>query len=621
MKKRLMTALLIFACAVLLLIPSKVSAQEAFNISGFDVNIDISAANVLSVRETIKVDYTEYRHGIIRYIPAKTYNGLRVKIGHVNVEGYKFQTEYENGYLLIQIGDPDRYADEHEVYVITYTYDIGDDNWEEGDEVYFNLIGDQWDCSIDDITFDITLPYDFSAEPNFTHGPRGSKDNTGVKYKVNGRNIAGSFAHLDNNEALTIALTLPQGYFDQVKKRVDYSPYILWGAFAACSLIGVGLWLRLGKAEFTPVETVEFYPPDGLTPTEAGYILDGTVDSYDITSLLIYWASRGYMRIDESKWKLRKTYIFTKLADLPQDSKAFERIMFYSIFNDYGNGRAADSRRMVNRFYKTVNTVKARITSDYSEGGRFGIFAKGNLFCSIMLIVLGVLSFAAVFMTGIYGTGEFFGASLGFGGMLSIFMSAAMLYSVYLVDNCFPLRKSASWLLKIPFALLFAAIVLFAAYAFRVKIALPAYFCCLAGGILLFILSVNCKKRTYYGAQIYGRVRGFRNFLEATEKDRIRLLCDEDPQYFYKILPYAMVFRITKKYVKAFEGLTLEPPEWYGPYDSSYFDANSFVRDIDSNMHSISNTLSSSPSSSDSGGSSGGGSSGGGSGGGGGSSW
>lgn len=55
-------------------------------------------------------------------------------------------------------------------------------------------------------------------------------------------------------------------------------------------------------------------------------------------------------------------------------------------------------------------------------------------------------------------------------------------------------------------------------------------------GIMTFF-SCYLSKRTEYGTQILGRILGFKNFLETVEKDRLEAMVQDDPEYFYEILP------------------------------------------------------------------------------------
>ena len=147
-------------------------------------------------------------------------------------------------------------------------------------------------------------------------------------------------------------------------------------------------------------------------------------------------------------------------------------------------------------------------------------------------------------------------------------------------------------------------------------------------GIICVIGMVMCvkylPKRTPYGNQMLGKLRGFKNFLETAEKQKLETLVMQDPQYFYNILPYTYVLGVSDKWISKFETIALQAPNWYD--SGTAFNMVSFGAFMNSTMTCASSAMSSSPSSDSGGGSSGGGSSGcgssgGGSGGGGGGSW
>ena len=129
---------------------------------------------------------------------------------------------------------------------------------------------------------------------------------------------------------------------------------------------------------------------------------------------------------------------------------------------------------------------------------------------------------------------------------------------------------------------------------------------------------IGLQKRTQFGNEILGKINGFKNFLETAEKDKLEALVNENPTYFYDILPYTYVLGVSKKWIFKFESIAIEPPEWYD-YGHTAFNVGMMDTFMDKTIVSAASTLNSSPS--DSGGSGGGGSSGGGSGGGGGGSW
>ena len=62
---------------------------------------------------------------------------------------------------------------------------------------------------------------------------------------------------------------------------------------------------------------------------------------------------------------------------------------------------------------------------------------------------------------------------------------------------------------------------------------------------------------------LLGRVLGFRDFIRTAEIDKLNELVEEDPQYFYHVMPYAYVFGLSNKWIKNFEDLPVVAPNWY----------------------------------------------------------
>lgn len=136
--------------------------------------------------------------------------------------------------------------------------------------------------------------------------------------------------------------------------------------------------------------------------------------------------------------------------------------------------------------------------------------------------------------------------------------------------------------------------------------------------VILMLFVKIMPKRTPFGNEILGKLRGFKRFLETAEKPQLEVLVNENPEYFYHILPYTYALGVSEVWMSQFETIAMQAPDWYVGY--STFSVHEFNDFMNNTMKSAQSTMTSSPSS-DSGGSSGGGSSGGGSGGGGGGSW
>jgi Predicted membrane protein (DUF2207) len=68
--------------------------------------------------------------------------------------------------------------------------------------------------------------------------------------------------------------------------------------------------------------------------------------------------------------------------------------------------------------------------------------------------------------------------------------------------------------------------------------------------------------RSLSGVRALAKVRGFASFLARVEKDHIERL-ERSPELFEKYLPYAMALRVENKWAHAFASIAVQQPHWY----------------------------------------------------------
>jgi hypothetical protein len=141
-------------------------------------------------------------------------------------------------------------------------------------------------------------------------------------------------------------------------------------------------------------------------------------------------------------------------------------------------------------------------------------------------------------------------------------------------------------------------------------------------GLAVIIFANAMPVKTGIGAIARTQLRGFEEFMNRADKDRIKRI---GPSLFYEYLPYAIALNVVDNWTEAFEGLLTEPPRWYVGQGGLYphFNAQSFSKSITTASSHLGAAMFSAPRSSggSGGGGGGGGFSGGGGGGGGGGSW
>lgn len=78
---------------------------------------------------------------------------------------------------------------------------------------------------------------------------------------------------------------------------------------------------------------------------------------------------------------------------------------------------------------------------------------------------------------------------------------------------------------------------------------------CLISFIAIFVtgfVSIFMNQKTDYGQIIYAKVLGFKNYLNTAEKGQLETLVNDDPDYFYNILPYTYVLGVSDKWISTF---------------------------------------------------------------------
>lgn len=234
MKQKLISEIFVLILALSVLIPSKscaISSIGEYKIKSYDINMVVNENNSFDITETITVDFNgDNQHGIFRKIPLRntitrldgTKSSNRAKISNISVND-SYKISYESGYKVIKIGNSTKTVSGTKIYTIKYNYNIGKDPLKNSDELYFNLIGKEWDSKIENITFTIKMPKEFDkSKLGFSSVYETSTNSSNVKYIVEGKTIKGSLTYgLSYNQALTVRLSLPEGYFVGTSSNFD----------------------------------------------------------------------------------------------------------------------------------------------------------------------------------------------------------------------------------------------------------------------------------------------------------------------------------------------------------------------------------------------------------------
>jgi hypothetical protein len=541
------------------------AAQRSLAIERFDATIQVEPTGAIRVTESIVARFTGAWNGIYRAIPVayRTAQGLNWTLG-LELESatddggrpLRVEASRERHYVKYKIWVPGA-ENARRTVLLRYRATNGLRFFDEHDELYWNVTGDEWDVPIEAATARIELPPGAAGVRAIAFNGVYGATAQDAKVEVSGTTVRVAMPHaLGYREGLTAVVGWNKGVVAEpgVAARVARALAANWPLVIPIPVffIAFAIWRRRGKDPAARPITVLYEPPRGFTPAEAGVLIDNSADERDITATLVDLAVRGYLRIEESGGR---RYVLQRL-DPPADAAPLvphERRVFDGIFST--RGRTVELAQLHDEFYAELRGIRHAVFDRLRERGFYT--TRPDHVRARWLVgaaILGTL------------------VAAGGGGVADRFL-----------------------LTPVPFVV---AGVLTAVIVAGFGLVMPA--------------------RTVAGARALEQVLGFEEFLRRVEAEHLKRVIIGRPELFDRYLPYAMAFGVEQKWAKAFEGIYTEPPKWYVGPDVRAFSVGRFASDLAMLSHTAGSAMTSAPRSSSGSGFGGGGGGGGFSGGGGG---
>jgi uncharacterized membrane protein len=551
------------------------ASARQLKIEKFSVEIFVEPDSTLDVNEIIQANFIGVWHGLYRTIPVEyvTPQGFNYSLfvkfkGATDAAGQplKVESSRQGHYLKWKIYVDDA-TDAERTIQLHYQVRNGLKFFEDHDELYWNVTGDEWDVPVGNASAQILLPPGVTGvRTNEFTGSYGSRaQNAGISASDNTVEVS-MLRPLAFHEGLTVVVGWDKGFVKEPGAGDLINQFLAsnWPLFfpVPVFLIMFWVWTR-GRGPGVGPVAVQYAPPDGMSPAEAGTLVDEDAAMRDITATIVDLAVRGYITIEEKEKSgvvgmllHTKDYVFHLKKGLPEWTalKAHEMALLAGIFS---NGALADVElsSLQNVFYKNLPGIKGNIFDELMEHGYFQHRPD-------------------------YVRTGFVGGGIAVGVVL------------FLLGNAMAQKMGMT-----PAPFLVAAI--------------------LSAGIIIGF-GWFMPARTADGAKALAGVLGFEDFLSHVEAGHMDKL-SQTPETFEKFLPYAMALGVEKKWVGAFQNIYTQPPSWYqGGYYNGGFYPIMFISSLDNMTTRASSVMASAPRSSGGSGFGGGGSSGGGFGGGGG---
>lgn len=494
------------------------SAQaKSWRITDFQDTITVNPDGSALVNETVMLEFVGQWHGIHRTIPIEYPgpNGTNYQL-FVDVTGItdengaklKYDSSASGAYRDLKIYIPNA-VDATRTVNIAYRVRNGTRFFDQYDEFYWNVTGNDWPVPIDHAAASLHFPPDANGSLRaqaFT-GVYGSTERNATA-KVQGSNVDVETTNpLPMRGGLTVDVYIPKG----ILKEPSGFTKLLWfiGSNAAVFLplvtlaVMFALWWYAGRDPDPGMSVAPMYePPAGFSPAETGTLLTDSIHPRDITSTIVDLAVRGYIKIEETDEKgllfHNKDYIFHLIKPMDQwsdkDLAPHERVMLANIFLAGTDTRLSSLK---NRFYTAIPAIRTDIMSALKQKGVYRLDPESANGYSIGAAVGILIVFALIQYTG---------------GM-NFFSSVPVLV---------------------------------------VSVLLSA--------VIWWLFARVMTAKTLKGARVHVAVLGFQEFMNRVDADRLKTM---PPNTFEKFLPYAMALGVEHHWAQAFAGIVQNSPSWY----------------------------------------------------------
>jgi len=335
-------------------------------------------------------------------------------------------------------------------------------------------------------------------------------------------------------------------------------------------------WMFLRDSAWARSAAVCAEPPAGLSPAEAGTLVDNRADMHDLTSMLVDLAVRGHITIEELRqkrllvfsatdWILRLRTPRSHWARLAAHEQEFLRAIFrWRAPRGFRDGFAVyrqwmeEQRRHAEFAGRSFDEREFAIEYDNHRPGSDTVrlsFLHGGFHYDAVKVRRAI--FDGMTARGLY-TEERRGVSRWIGSaLMGLPIWIILGGSLFLVARLGQLRLDAH---PISVVVSIVAAALIGRALWPGKLAQRPF-----------------SGRSEDGVRALAETLGFRDFLSRAELGRYHGMIDS-PDTFERYLPYAMAFRVEERWARVFDGRYTAPPAWYRADFRGGFDASELTR-------------------------------------------
>jgi hypothetical protein len=329
---------------------------------------------------------------------------------------------------------------------------------------------------------------------------------------------------LSAGDDLVIDVALPTGVIQEpaVTQRITW--FIGANSIVLLPLVVLVVMLVLRSVKGIPEEdsasiVPRYEPPAGLTPAEVGLLVDDSLDPRDVTATIIDLAVRKYVRLeqgtpDEGVEFAGQDFVLRLLRPIAEWNDLQPHEQTV-LFHTFYGGEWTKLSSLTLRFYAVVPVIRLQLCARLRSRGFYWVDPEKA-------------------------------------PLLRLFNVAVLCAILYAVQIAGLFWFADSWLLSV--------------------LAIGA------SALIVHLLGRHLTAKTLKGMRAYREIRGFRDFLNSVERDRLERL---PADLFERCLPYAMALGVEHHWADAFSGMALGPPDWFNSDRPEVFNTARLARVLD----------------------------------------
>ena len=572
-----------------------------YEYTNLDITANILNDGTINVNENFTANFFVNKHWIIRDIPLNysvEWKDFHIEVSNINVDWKNFTTNKNNWNIEIKIWDANRTVIWEQNYPISYsTYGlIRNFSWMWYAELYWNLVGYDFDTNINKVRAELILPKtytwftkdDFLITTDWT-----AKTIDWFTWTVDwgrwDRIIITYDKWLSAYHGITLAIKFPDDYFNfNQSAQAKLVWHLSWNHFFEKIFhffLKLPLWIYLimflviiviigevfhinwskildyqikifddknskieNKLKIDSSVVVEYMPPEWVSCAEAWMLFNCLLEPTDLTSLLYKWIIEWLISIELCKdsycsvsgnSSTVRNFIITKLKNIDKNRPPYELDFFKALLP--GN---INSKKVVSPASKFDIVRSLKSLRNYGKKQWWiVVWYFDDSIKYIPRLLVFWLSFCFFYFGSVCGP------------LLSLFIS--LLVTLPMIFLC----KNSNYKVYIVWFVAFSLLsCVFFFYGFDLFLSLVISFFLSSVLILPMIWSLanSDKSKKTIQKMIYLtdlwkelslKVIWYAKFLRECDENKFRLFLQQDPTFFDKALPFAVAFWFSTDFI------------------------------------------------------------------------